>query len=114
MQDERGTTENFAKKTTWLGFTISYYTTGVDDNIDSEMRNAITKNWGIFNLPEEVFTLPNRPWDLRKLWKDDIDREWRYGETQPILNCPADSAAWNRGQLSTTTMICQTARIWTA
>ena len=98
VQDECGTMENFAEKLARLGFTISYYTTGLDDNVDSAMRDAITKKRGIFNLPEEVFTFPYRPWDLRKLWKDDVHRERRYGETRPILNRPADPAAWNRGE----------------
>lgn len=93
--DSHGAVENFAEKLASLGYTLSFYTTGVDVGIDSAMREAITHKRGIFNLPEELFTYPYRPWDLRKLWKNEED-ERRYRESRPILNRPTDPAVWAR------------------
>ncbi|CAB4023003.1 Hypothetical predicted protein, partial [Paramuricea clavata] len=85
---------NFADKLAFSGHTLSFYTTGIDMSIDRAMRDAIEKKRGVFSLPEEVFTYPYRPWDLRKLW-NDVDNARRYAEVRPILNRPSDPKVWS-------------------
>lgn len=72
------------------GYTMSFYTTGIDEVTDANMRNAIRNEKGMFNLPMEVFSHPFRPWDLRH--KNDGSPEARklYQEYRPILNQPPD------------------------
>ena len=84
---------NFAVDLASSGHTMSFYTTGIDDAIDSAMRAAITDKRGIFSLPEECFTHPYCPWDMRKLWGSD-DGRLTYSELRPILNRPSDPAIW--------------------
>ena len=85
---------NFADKLALSGHTLSFYTTGIDMSIDRAMRDAIKDKRGIFSLPEEIFTYPYRPWDLRKLWHD-VDNTLRYAEVRPILNRPSDPKVWS-------------------
>ena len=57
------------------------------------MRSAVAEKKGIFNLPEEVFTYPNRPWDIRRLTSTGHDHV--YDNYREILNRPSDpDLAW--------------------
>ena len=93
LENADGVKENFAEKLASRGFTMSFYTTGVDVGINDAMRSAMAEKKGIFNLPEEVFTYPNRPWDIRRLTSTGHTNV--YDEYREILNRPSDpDLAW--------------------
>ena len=93
LENSSGVKENFAQKLAWHGFTLSFYTTGVDPDINDAMRSALAEKKGIFNLPDEVFTFPNRPWDIRRLTSTGHTNV--YDEYREILNRPSDpDLAW--------------------
>ncbi|XP_028410937.1 uncharacterized protein LOC114544140 [Dendronephthya gigantea] len=89
-----GKIRNFAESLASSGHTMSFYTTGVEAAIDASMREAIADKRGIFNLPDEAFTYPFRPWDIRRIGrKNDHDRV--YQDKREILNAPIDpGTAW--------------------
>ena len=45
---------------------------------------------GLFNLPEEIFCYPMRPWEIRRLQRPDVSEHERHmlDELRPILNVP--------------------------
>jgi len=93
LENSNGEIENFAEKLASRGFTLSFYTTGVDVSINDAMRTAMAEKKGIFNLPEEVFTYPNRPWDIRRLTSTGHANV--YDNYREILNRPSDpDLAW--------------------
>ena len=93
LENSDGVQENFAEMLASRGFTLSFYTMGVDVGINQAMRRAVADRKGIFNLPQEVFTFPNRPWDLRKLASQGQMNV--YDEYREILNKPAEpELAW--------------------
>ena len=59
------------------------------------MREAIKEKKGLFNLPEEIFSYPMRPWEIRRLQRDDVSDKERETLTQlrSISNVPVSSAA---------------------
>lgn len=74
-----------------MGYTLTFYTTGIDVDIHEQMQTAMTKGDGLFNLPDEIFSYPFRPWDIRRLKRgDSCDAEAREILVQysPILNSP--------------------------
>ena len=93
LQNSEGLKENLAEKLASRGFTLSFYTTGIDLAIDTAMRKAIDEKKGIFTLPDEAFTYPYRPWDVRKL--KTTGQTGVYDEYREILNTPIDpNLAW--------------------
>ncbi len=68
------------------GLTFAFYTTGIDTSIWREMREASTQKRGLFNLPEEIFCYPMRPWEIRRLQRDDVPAEERELLTQVTTN----------------------------
>ena len=79
-----------------IGYTMSFYATGIDKDIDDAMRSAKRAKRGIFNLPEELFCSPFRPWEFRHGMKTNPST---YKEYRPILNRPEDPAiAWKPAQ----------------
>ena len=93
LENSDGVKKNFAEMLASRGFTLSFYTTGVDVSINDAMRSAVAEKKGIFNLPEEVFTYPNRPWDIRRLTSTGHDHV--YDDYREILNQPSDpDMAW--------------------
>ena len=72
------------------GYTYTFYTTGIDAAIFQEMREAMTMKKGLFNLPEEIFCYPMRPWEIRRLQRPDVSEHERHmlDELRPILNVP--------------------------
>jgi hypothetical protein len=82
--------ERLSRKLPSEGYTISFYTTGIDKQIDDAMRSAKREKRGMFNLPEELFCYPFRPWELRQGLTENPDM---YKEFRPILSAPADPAA---------------------
>ena len=88
LENSDGVQENFAEMLASCGFTLSFYTTGVDVNINQAMRRAVADRKGIFNLPQEVYTFPSQSWDLRKLaLQGQLNVYDEYRET---LNKPAE------------------------
>ena len=67
LENSEGLKENLTEKLSSQGFTLSFYTTGIDLVIDTVMRKSIDEKKGIFTLPDEAFTYLFRPWDMRKL-----------------------------------------------
>ena len=55
LENSDSVQENFAEM-------LAFYTMGVDVGINQAMRRAVADRKGIFNLPQDVFTFPNRPW----------------------------------------------------
>jgi hypothetical protein len=55
-----------------------------------EMQEASRQKKGLFNLPEEIFCYPMRPWEIRRLQRDDVSAEERELLTQlrQICNMP--------------------------
>ncbi|XP_028409489.1 uncharacterized protein LOC114532102 [Dendronephthya gigantea] len=91
-RNENGSLDNLTEKLAAAGYTLSFYTTGIDVAVDAAMRAAIVDKEGIFSLPEEVFTYPNLPWDIRKMWGQHGVNA--YEEYRPILNRPEDPTVW--------------------
>ena len=93
LENSDSVQENFAEMLASRGFTLSFYTMGVDVGINQAMRRAVADRKDIFNLLQEVFTFPNRPWDLRKLALQGQLNV--YDECREILNKPAEpELAW--------------------
>jgi hypothetical protein len=93
LENSEGLKENLAEKLVSRGFTLSFYTTGIDLTIDTVMRKAIDEKKGIFTLRDEVFTYPFRPWDVRKL--TTTGHTGTYDEYREILNTAMDpNLAW--------------------
>lgn len=93
LENSEGLKENLAEKLASRGFTLSFYTTGIDLAIDNAMRKAVDERRGIFTLPDEAFTFPFRPWDVRKL--TTTGHTGVYDEYREILNTPTDpNLAW--------------------
>ena len=85
--------ENYYRLSLYLatgGLTFAFYATGIDTSIWREMREAIKEKKGLFNLPEEIFSYPMRPWEIRRLQRDDVSEKDREALTQlrPISNVP--------------------------
>ena len=90
VENKSGAIDNLAEVLAEQGYTLSFYTTGIHTEVNARMRDAIAKKRGMFNLPEEVFAYPHRPWDLRKAWPDaDTEVPAQYAEYKPITNAPA-------------------------
>jgi hypothetical protein len=72
------------------GLTFAFYTTGIDMCIMREMREASRQKKGLFNLPEEIFCYPMRPWEIRRLQRDDVSAEERelLMQLRQICNVP--------------------------
>ena len=82
------------------GYTYAFYSTGIDTSIWREMREAIKNKKGLFNLPEEIFCYPMRPWEIRRLQRDDVPEKDRETLTQlrPINNVPENPEnVWRTG-----------------
>ena len=93
LEDQNGRQTNLATLLASKGFTFSFYSCKVDNEIHQAMRQAIADKRGLFNMPEEVFTHPYRPWDLRRARR--TNNRSVYDNYQPILNKPPDpAAAW--------------------
>ncbi len=99
IETSEGSKVNFVEKLASCGFTLSFYTTGIDRKINSAMKTAIHEKRGVFNLPDEAFTYPFRPWDIRK--RTTLGELAVYDEYREILNQPADPAvAWSPTETS--------------
>jgi hypothetical protein len=93
--------ENLAVKLASAGYTMSFYVKGINQPIDTAMREAIKHKAGMFNLPEEVFLHPFHPWDLRKRWTDLGSCPVDYKAFAQITNAPQHpESAWKEGQES--------------
>ena len=88
--DGRERKEALSCKLASEGYTMSFYTTGINKWIDDAMTSAKREKRGMFNLPEELFCYPFRPWELRQSLTENPDM---YKEFLPILNTQADPAA---------------------
>ena len=71
------------------GYTFTFYSTGIDMKIWREMREARWRKKE-FNLSEEIFCYPMRPWEVRRLQRPDLRKhQWHMmDELRPILNVP--------------------------
>ena len=65
--------ERLSRKLPSEGYTTSFYTTGIDKQIDDAMRSTKREKRGMFNLPEELFCYPFRPWELRQSLTENPD-----------------------------------------
>ena len=75
------------------GHTILFYTTDIKANVDAAMREAIAFKQEMFNLPEETFSYPIRPWEIRNLAKKKPETYQNY---QPIITqCTNPKEAWS-------------------
>ena len=98
IEDIGGTFKNLAEILAEHGYTLSYYTTGINTSINTSMREAIAEKRGIFSLPQDVFSYPYRPWDLRKEWPDVSKAPPKpYEEFRQILNPPSNPESVWRG-----------------
>lgn len=98
LKNERGDLENLAIKLASAGYTMSFYVTGMNTKIDATMRVAMQHKVGMFNLPEEVFMHPFRPWDLRKRWTDLSSCPTEYKAYTHITNAPEQPGSmWKEG-----------------
>lgn len=89
VEMEGGAMLNLAEVLAARGFTYSYYSTGINDAINNAMRLAITNKLGMFNLPQDVFCYPYRPWDLRANWPHrSRTAPPAYQEYKEILDVP--------------------------
>ena len=68
--DGRERKEALSRKLASEGYTMSFYMTGINKWIDDAMRSA---KLGMFNLPEELFCYPFRPWELRQSLTENPD-----------------------------------------
>ena len=101
LEDNQGVMENLAVKLASAGYTMSFYVKGINQPIDTAMREAIKHKAGMFNLPEEVFLHPFHPWDLRKRWTDLGSCPVDYKAFAQITNAPQHpESAWKEGQES--------------
>ena len=80
--DGRERKEALSRKLASEGYTMSFYTTGINKWIDDAMRSAKREKRGMFNLPEELFCYPFRLWELRQSLTENPDM---YKEFLPIL-----------------------------
>ena len=95
VEAQAGSMQNISELLASQGHTLSYYTTGINTAINDSMRDAINNQRGIFSLPQDVFTYPYRPWELRKLWPDVSILEPPFLEYREILNPPKNPGrAW--------------------
>ena len=85
-EDSVGSLGSLAKTLALHGYTFSFYTTEIQECVDSAMPKAMVDQRRIFNLSEEVFTNQFRPWEIRNKWdrNPDIYEEYRH-----ILNLPS-------------------------
>ena len=88
VETQAGFMENISELLALQGHTLSFYATGINMTINDNMRDAINNQWGIFYLPQDVFTYPYRPWDLRRLWIDVCILEAPFVEYREILKPP--------------------------
>ena len=106
LETSEGLKENLVEKLTSQGFTLSFYTTGIDLAIDTVMRKAIDEKKGIFTLPDEAFTYSFPPWDMRKLMT--TGHTGAYDKYREILNTPMDpNLAWTRHLLGKQVFCCK-------
>ena len=95
VETQAGFMENISELLALQGHTLSFYATGINMTINDNMRDAINNQWGIFYLPQDVFTYPYRPWDLRRLWIDVCILEAPFVEYREILKPPKNPGyAW--------------------
>ena len=80
--DGRERKEALSRKLASEGYTMSFYTTGINKWIDDAMRSAKREKRGMFNLPEELFCYPFRLWELRQSLTENPDM---YKEFLAIL-----------------------------
>ena len=105
LENSEGLKENLTEKLASQGFTLSFYTTGIDLAIDTVMRKSIDEKKGIFTLPDEAFTYSFRPWHMRKLMT--TGHTGAYDEYGEILNKPMDpNLAWTRHLLGKQVFCC--------
>lgn len=88
VENASGSFDNLAEVLATQGYTLSFYTTGIHTDVDTRMRDAITQKRGMFNLPDEVFAYPYRPWDLRKAWPDVRKETTAIRRIQTHFECP--------------------------
>ena len=70
IANDRGVVKDLAVKLALAGYTMSFYVAGMNQAVDKAMREAMRRRTGMFNVPEEVFLHPFRPWGLRQRWTD--------------------------------------------